>query len=245
MDIQRATLDTCDGVRGAAVVIDVIRAFTTAAFAFAAGAREIIPVATVEEALALRGRFQGVLAIGEVGGERPEGFDVGNSPSALVGRDLRGWRLVHRTSAGTQGLVRAARAAPLLAASMATAAATARYLRRLTLPSVTLVVTGAYAGRDGDEDAACADYLAALLGGEAADPAPYTARVRACQAARLFAGSPHPDFPAADIELCAAADRFDFAMRCERRDGLLVLRAVPVRESEPPGPQHSAGSMGS
>jgi 2-phosphosulfolactate phosphatase len=222
MDIQRATLDTCDGVRGAAVVIDVIRAFTTAAFAFAAGAREIIPVATVEEALALRGRFQGVLAIGEVGGERPEGFDVGNSPSALIGCDLRGWRLVHRTSAGTQGLVRAARAAPLLAASMVNAAATARYLRRLTLPSVTLVVTGAHAGRDSDEDAACADYLAA----------------------RLFAGSPHPDFPAADIALCAAADRFDFAMRRERRDGLLVLRAVPVRESEPPGPQHSAGSMG-
>jgi 2-phosphosulfolactate phosphatase len=37
---------------GVVVVIDVMRAFTTAAYAFAAGIREIELVATVEEALA-------------------------------------------------------------------------------------------------------------------------------------------------------------------------------------------------
>ena len=40
-------------------VIDVLRAFTTAAFAFAAGVREIVLVGAVEEALALRERLPG------------------------------------------------------------------------------------------------------------------------------------------------------------------------------------------
>ena len=50
-----------EGVGGVVVVIDVLRAFTTAAFAFAAGAREIVLVSTVDEALALRERLAGAL----------------------------------------------------------------------------------------------------------------------------------------------------------------------------------------
>ena len=40
---------------GAAIIIDVFRAFTTAAIAFDHGAKDITLVAEVEEALALRG----------------------------------------------------------------------------------------------------------------------------------------------------------------------------------------------
>lgn len=58
-------------VTGAIVTIDVIRAFTTAAHAFAAGAREIFLVGTVDEALAFKARFPGVLAMGENAGLRP------------------------------------------------------------------------------------------------------------------------------------------------------------------------------
>ena len=63
------------------VVIDVIRAFTNAAFAFSRGAKEIYPVSTVEEALQFKAQYPEVLACGEVGGIPPEGFDFGNSPT--------------------------------------------------------------------------------------------------------------------------------------------------------------------
>jgi 2-phosphosulfolactate phosphatase len=223
MRIERADLETCHVATGIVVVIDVIRAFTTAAYAFAAGARSITPVSTIEEALALRERFPGALTIGEVGGWRPQGFDFGNSPSALIGRDLGGRLLIQRTGAGTQGCVRSLQAEALLACSFVCAAATARYLRRLAPPAVTLVVTGVFPGRDGDEDIACADYLEALLRGEQPDHAPFVRRVVESDAGRLFTDADHPAFPAADIECCTAIDRFDFAMLIERRDGLLIM----------------------
>lgn len=40
-----------DGAAGAVLVVDVLRAFTTAAYAFDAGARAIYLVATVDDAL--------------------------------------------------------------------------------------------------------------------------------------------------------------------------------------------------
>jgi 2-phosphosulfolactate phosphatase len=226
MHIERATNDTCAIATGAVVAIDVIRAFTSAAFALAAGARDIVPVGTVEEALALRERFPGSLAMGEVGGYPIEGFDFGNSPSALLGRDFSGRRMIQRTSAGTQGLVRSLKAETLLASSLVCAAATARYLQRQACRSITLVATGIFPGRDGDEDIACADYLEALLRGERIDAAALVQRVRASGAGQLFADRDDPVFPAADLECCTDVDRFDFAMLVERRDGMLVMEAV-------------------
>ena len=48
--VHRVPLDACHTVRGTVLVIDVIRAFTTAAYAFAAGARDIVLVSGVDEA---------------------------------------------------------------------------------------------------------------------------------------------------------------------------------------------------
>jgi 2-phosphosulfolactate phosphatase len=225
MRIEQATNETCGVATGVVVAIDVIRAFTTAAFALAAGARDIVPVGTVEQALELRARFPGALLMGEVGGYPIEGFDFGNSPSALLGQNLAGRRLIQRTSAGTQGLVLSLKAEALFAGSLVCAAATARAIARSTPASVTLVATGVFPGRDGDEDIACADYLAALLRGEPIDTAALVRRVRDSDSGRLFADQDDPVFPASDLELCTDVDRFDFALRVERRDGLLVMAA--------------------
>jgi len=48
MRFHYADLETCREADGMVVVIDVIRAFTNAAFAFSRGAKEIHPVGTVE-----------------------------------------------------------------------------------------------------------------------------------------------------------------------------------------------------
>jgi 2-phosphosulfolactate phosphatase len=226
MRIEHATCDTCGDAVGTVVVIDVIRAFTTAAFAFAAGARDIVLTGEVDEALELRARFPGALAMGEVGGLRIPGFDFGNSPADLAGHDLRGRRMIQRTSAGTQGMVLSLRAETLLAASFVCAGATARYLQRSAPDCVTFVITGILPTRDGDEDAACADYIAALLRGDTPDLAPFLRRVRESDSGQIFIDPTQPEFAPADLDFCTDVDRFDFAMLAERQDGLLVMRPV-------------------
>jgi 2-phosphosulfolactate phosphatase len=238
MEFRRLTLQDCHQATGTVVVIDVVRAFTTAAFAFAAGAREVVLTDRVEQAFALREHFvrQGddkVLLMGEVGGEPIEGFDLGNSPAALVALalDLRGKRLIQRTSAGTRGVVCASAGADvLLPGSLVVGRATARCLRQLAPEQVTFVITGTH-GRgplDGDEDAAGADYIEALLTRSQVDPAPYARRVRVSFAGRLFGTPEYPHLVAADIDLCVDVDRFDFCMRVEREDDLLVMRPVYI-----------------
>src|SRR5690606_3065982 len=51
---------------GATVVIDVIRAFTTAHYAFVGGAREIFLVATADAALSLKAKNPSLLLAGEI-----------------------------------------------------------------------------------------------------------------------------------------------------------------------------------
>ncbi len=222
----RATLADCDAAAGAVVVIDVLRAFTTAAHAFASGAREILLVATVEEAFALRERIPGSLIVGEVDAWPVPGFDLPNSPAAVAGLDLGGRCLIQRTSAGTQGVCRAPRDVPLFAASLCNAVATGRQLAALGIPTVTLVETGRHDGDTADEDRACADLLEALLAGASPDRRAIAARIRQAPAARKFADPARPEFPAEDLLLAAEIDRFDFAMRVSWRGGLPVLRPI-------------------
>jgi 2-phosphosulfolactate phosphatase len=228
MRIEQATRETCGDATGAVVAIDVIRAFTTAAFAFAAGARDIVLVSTVEEAFALRERFPGALAMGEVDGLPIAGFEFGNSPGDLMGHDLSERRLIQRTSAGTQGMVLSSKAELLLAASFVCAGATARFLQRAGAEQVTFVITGIHPTRDGDEDAACAEYIACLLRGEQPDPAPFLQRIYTSDSGLMFVDATQLEFAPEDLEYCAALDRFDFAMLAERQDGLLIMRPIPA-----------------
>jgi 2-phosphosulfolactate phosphatase len=204
-----------DGAGPAAtvVVIDVLRAFTFEAWAFARGAARIVTVDDAERALEVaRTLLPGSLAAGERGGRPLEGFDLGNSPLALGAFDIKDRTIVHRTSAGTQGLARTAGSPLVLAASFVTAGATARLLRERGAQDVTFVITGDSLGRDGDEDLACAELIAARAAGDDPDPAPYLARVATSDAGRMF-GPDGPDWaPAEDLRLACEVDRFDFAL---------------------------------
>jgi len=228
IDVRYATLGDCHEAIGLVVVVDVIRAFTTAAHVFDRGAAEIWPVAGVDEAFALRRAHPEMLVIGEEDGVMVEGFDAGNAPSQLDGVDFAGRTVVQRTSAGTQGIARSTGAEHLLAASFVCADATVRAIRSLAYGRVTFVVTGVDDQRDGDEDRACADYLAALVQDRRPDPAPYLARVPASTAGRGFVDPDCTHKPIADLHLVMELDRFDIALEVDRGGGRDVLRARRV-----------------
>lgn len=226
IEFQNFTLRNCAEAEGVVVVIDVLRAFTTAAVAFERGAKEIVLVATVDEAIEIRHHHPDILLLGEVEGRPIPGFDLPNSPSTLAGMDLRGKRLVQRTTAGTQGAVLAARASPLLVAGLSVAAATAAYLQILNPHRVSFVATGVRPGGGGEEDSVCAEYIASLIRGCPLAKSEVCQRVRGSGAAKKFIMSEGGDFPAADVESALRIDRSNFVMQVERRNAQLVLSAT-------------------
>ncbi len=114
LQIERVDAQTAGEARGVVIVIDVIRAFTVAGYAFAGGAKRMWLVRKVDEALALREREPDALLVGEVVGRLIEGFDLNNSPSRMVAANVRDRLLIQRTGAGTQGAVNAAEPAQFL-----------------------------------------------------------------------------------------------------------------------------------
>jgi 2-phosphosulfolactate phosphatase len=227
MKFKRVILETCSEATGTVVVIDVLRAFTCAAFAFAAGAKEIILIQETAEAFGLQRKMPSVLLMGEVDGFPIEGFDYGNSPAALMNLDLSGHQLIQRTSRGTQGVVRSTQADMILTSSFCCAKATANYILDHAPDKVTFVVTGLGENGIGDEDVACADYLEALLQRYQPAPEPYLTRVRESVIGQLFLNPSYPELPAEDLPCCTDLDRFDFAMRVRRTNDLLVM--TPTR----------------
>ncbi|MFF2136583.1 2-phosphosulfolactate phosphatase [Streptomyces sp. NPDC058193] len=207
-----------------AVVVDVMRAFTVAALAFAQGAEKIVLAESPEEALALKARSPDWVALKD--GPPVPGFDTVNSPGMLRSVDLRGRTVVQKTTAGTVGALAVKEASLVLCASFLVAEATARLLRTRARDGVTFVVTG----EDGraDEDLACAEYIALRADGAETDPAEFLRRAAESRAAYELAHGVrqgvHPD----DIALCLELDRCPFAMVAALEGSLMVLRPHPV-----------------
>ncbi len=198
----------------AVVVIDVLRAFTVEPWLYARGVERVLALQERDDAIRLRDEhLPAALLAGEHGGRPFPGFDLGNSPTEVAGHpSLDGATVLHRTSAGTKGLARTIGSGTVFAASFVTAGATAAALRELAPTRVTFVVTGASLGRDGDEDLAAAELIAARFLGEDPEVAPFVARVPTSDAGRMFAPD-GPDWaPPSDLVHCSDVDRFDRAL---------------------------------
>ncbi|MFF9910315.1 2-phosphosulfolactate phosphatase [Streptomyces sp. NPDC013457] len=204
-----------------AVVVDVMRAFTVAAWAFAQGAEKIVLAESLDEALALKADHPDWTALKD--GPPAPGFDLVNSPGMLRSTDLGGRTVVQKTTAGTVGALAVKDASLVLCASFVVAEATARVLRTHASHSVTFVVTG----EDGraDEDLACAQYIARRASAETTDPADFLRRAAESRAAAELAEGirqgVHPD----DVALCLELDRFPFALTATPEGSLMTLRA--------------------
>lgn len=115
---------------GIAVVIDVLRATTTLAYAFANGARRVVPCETIEEAREVRETVgDHILLGGERNGELIPGFDLDNSPTAWSPAAVADREIAFTTTNGTRALLRSAQANRIVTAAFANLSATLRLLR--------------------------------------------------------------------------------------------------------------------
>lgn len=232
MKSEQVILSQLDQITGGAVVVvDVLRAFTTAAYAFNSGAEAIYLVSTVDEALAFKEAHPGALAMGEERFLRPDGFDFSNSPAAVEKADLEGRTMVQRTTAGTQGMLGAAGADHLWAASLVCASATAAAVNHVEASAVTYVISGfnpSSTDPTGEDDRLTAALIERARLGQSLQIDATAAALHDTFEARRCLSLGSEDGDQRDVELAAHVDRFDFAMQAHRDErGLRLTAASP------------------
>lgn len=115
------------------VVIDVLRATSTIVTAISNGAKEIVPVATIEFAVKVSGGMFGgqTLLGGERNTKKIEGFALGNSPLEYSKDVVDGKSIVFYTTNGTKAIAKARYSDNLILCSFLNISAVANHLIKL------------------------------------------------------------------------------------------------------------------
>ncbi len=141
------------------VVIDVLRASTTIATALHNGAREIIPVSSIENAVKISGNLFGdvTLRAGERNARMIEGFNLGNSPREYSEEIVKGKSIIFVTTNGSAAIVKGKHARHLVVAGFVNMLPVVTFLNQLQA-DVTIICAGKE-NRFCIEDAVCAGRL--------------------------------------------------------------------------------------
>lgn len=141
------------------VVIDVLRACSTIATALNNGARSIVPVADMAQAGKIASNLdqQSYLLGGERGGEKIEGYHLGNSPLEYTKSTVKGRTIIFNTTNGTVAIAQARSADHLLIGSFLNAGRVVDFIRDVG-NDLTIVCAG-WRNRVSLEDTLCAGLM--------------------------------------------------------------------------------------
>lgn len=142
-----------------AIVVDILRATSSMITAFAYDVASITPVPTLADCRMLK--EQGFVIVGERGGQKVDGFDLGNSPFEFMDHQLNGKDLAFTTTNGSQAILSVTDAKTVLLGSFLNLSATAEFLRQQH--KSVLILCAGWKGRLNIEDTLYAGALAELL----------------------------------------------------------------------------------
>jgi 2-phosphosulfolactate phosphatase len=229
-------LEGARSARGTAVIIDVFRAFTCTPLLFALGIEKSILAATPEQAFALKEKDPGLILLGEISGIPIEGFDLGNSPSEILGKPsafFAGRTVVQRTSAGVQGALAALVGADeVLLGSYAVARATSQYILARRPKRVSLVAMGWNLEEKSPEDEWCVRYFSHLLGNTPYDHLAALREIVFHKTTQKFLRMKETYFPPEDPVLCLQRDMFDLVLRARREGSLVAVNKLETLDQE-------------
>ena len=214
---------------GLTVIIDVFRAFSLECYLYDMGVKEIRPIGSIEDAFALSEKIPNSILVGERKGKKCEGFDYGNSPSAVDREHVGGKTVIHTTSAGTQGIVNAQNAEEIITGSLVNAKAIVSYIKSKNPETVSIVSMGTRGIRTNPEDELCAEYLISLLEDrEMPNIEERIASLRTNGGEHFFDPDNQEVFPEADYWMCIKKDQFPFVIRVEKDELGFVGRKLGI-----------------
>ena len=147
-----------------AVVIDVLRATTTISWALKNGADSIQVFADLDllKKSAMKWDVEKRLMLGERGGKKIEGFDLGNSPLSVTKETVLDKRLFMSTTNGTKSLKKVQNANHLFAMGLPNRKAVAEKIISLNSNNILILGSG-WEGSYSLEDSLAAGALASYL----------------------------------------------------------------------------------
>jgi 2-phosphosulfolactate phosphatase len=193
------------------VVIDVFRAFTTAAHILKAGPKVYILASKSSVLANLAEQYESPLLIGKAEKGTNLVYDIPNSPTRLQDLVIRNRNVLHRTQAGANGVLLAKKADVVLLASFVNATATAQYIKSLQNPRVIILPMGHEGLKPSLEDELCAQYIKKKLEGKKLDISKYIAKLKTGSGSYFFAKDQY-QYPSTDFNLCLEIDSFNFAI---------------------------------
>lgn len=207
--------------KGIAVVIDILRASTVQAYAFAKGAKEIICVSTKEEAFNLKKQNPEFLLMGENNGIKIEGFDLSNSPSEILKTNLENKTLVHRSTRGTQALINTFNAKEIIFGSFVICSSIVSYIRNREPEIVSIAAID-------EEDEIFADYLEKRLLGEYPNIEEVRNKLYNHPNTQWYFDTQKEAFPKEDVDLALEIDKFNFICFVEKENNQLISRKITI-----------------
>lgn len=152
------------------LVLDILRATTTMVSALANGARAILPAASAEDALKLAQNLErgSVVLAGERRAERIPGFALGNSPLEMTPKAVAGKTLVMATTNGTQAVLAADDARPVIVGAAVNFTAAAAFARQAfeQAGELTILCAGREKGFALEDAYAAGRYVEAIVPGK-------------------------------------------------------------------------------
>ncbi len=204
---------------GLTVIIDVFRAYTTAAFLFANQAEKIFIVSKVATARKLKEELANPVLIGERKGIKIEGFDFNNSPYFISQHNFEDKEIILSTSAGTKGIIAAKNAAEIITGSFVNIKAAAEYIKRKKPEIVSLVAMGNNGVTEAAEDNLYAQELEKILMGEnALTEAEIKNKLRSPAGDRFFREETQSEMPKEDFEYSLKINKFDFVIKAAKKE---------------------------
>jgi 2-phosphosulfolactate phosphatase len=213
---------------GLTVIVDVFRAYTTAAYLFANQAEKIFIVSKVETARKLKEKLDKPVLIGERKGIKIKDFDFNNSPYFISQHNFSGKEIILSTSAGTKGIIAAKNADEIITGSFVNIAAAAEYIRVKRPELVSLVAMGNNGIKEADEDNLYVQELKKILNDKKSlTEAEIKIRLKSPAGDRFFAEDTQSEMPKEDFEYCLKINKFDFVIKADKiEDDIYQLKKI-------------------
>jgi len=213
---------------GLVVVIDVLRAFTTACYAINNNPKDCIIVPDIDTAYKLKKENPDYILLGERDGFSIPGFDYSNSPAEMIDVDFSNKTIVHTTTLGTRGIINALKhTKKVITGSFVNAKAVVNYIKKENPNYVHLFCTDS--SSDDNEDTVFAKYIKSCFENKPLDINIIKKNLMKHESGIRYLINPRTKYSKRDFFLALELDKFNFVLKAYLgADTLIHLKKIDL-----------------